>query len=462
MSSPQADAPHARRWSVVGTALIAALIGVVAAVGASLYVLAERSRVVIDAGDGGSGFDITGTCAEHGCTYLLLGSDSRAGLSAEEIERFGDDADIGGENRSDTIILVHVRPLDRTATFLSFPRDLWVDIPGHGTDKINAAFEGGIEGGGAQRVARTVTELTGLAIDHVLYVDLAGFQAVVEAIGGVDLCLPEPMVDPLTALDVPAGCQTLDGATALAYVRTRSQACDRIPDFARIARQQQFLRAVLSEVLAPSRVLQLPSLVESVLSNLVTDAGLNPAELVYLAGQLDGVGSRNADFRVVPTYPAWEGGLSIVRTIEPDASKLFERLATGRSLGDLGRTQVGAAPSPAVIRAQAYTLGVADDPGAAQAVLGRLRDSGFAVQEDALTSWGALERDLPATAAAILFRPGSDEGELMARVVRRFLGVGIVVAASSGSLPPGVDVAVVVGPRAQLDSSVGDLDCAIG
>lgn len=462
MATQHAAAPRARRWAVVGTAVLAAVIGVVASVGTALYVIADRSRVVIDAGGGGDAFDITGTCAEHACTYLLLGSDSREGLSEEELERFGDDAAIGGDNRSDTIILVHVRPLERTATFLSFPRDLWVDIPGRGSDKINAAFEGGIDGGGAQRVARTVTALTGLPVDHVLYVDLAGFQAVVDAIGGVDLCLPEPMVDPLTALDVPAGCQTLDGTTALAYVRTRSQACDRIPDFARIARQQQFLRAVLTEVLAPSRVLQLPSLVESVLGNLVTDAGLNPAELVYLAGQLEGVGSRNADFRVVPTYPAWEGDLSVVKTIEPDASRLFQRMREGRPLGDLGRTQLGAAPSPAVIRAQAYTLGVADDPAAAQAVLGRLRDSGFAVQEDALTSWGALERDIPATAAAILFRPGSEEGELMARVVRRFLGVGLVVAAPPGSMPPGVDVAVIVGPRAQLDSSVGDLDCAIG
>ncbi|MFM8998648.1 MAG: LCP family protein [Actinomycetota bacterium] len=329
------------------TALVATFVSVGSAVGLGLYALAESSRTTIpDAAGSGEGFDITGTCAAESCTYLLLGSDSREGLSAEDQERFGDDLAIGGDTRSDTIILVRTEPDAKRATFLSFPRDLWVEIPGHGEDRINAAFEGGLEGGGAQLVAATVTALTGIPVDHVLYVSLAGFQHVVDALGGVELCLPEPMVDPLTKLDLPAGCQTLDGAASLAYVRTRHQPCDRIPDFARIARQQQFLRAVVAKMLEPAEVLKLPTLVPDVLGNLVVNDGLNPAELAYLASRLQGVGAGNVDFRVVPTYPAWEGDRAVVKTTEPEASKLFAKLRRGKPLGDLGRLSEFTAPSP--------------------------------------------------------------------------------------------------------------------
>ncbi len=167
-----------------------------------------------------------GPCVDDVCNYLILGSDSRAGLTADEQNQFGTDEDIGGSNRSDVIMLVHTDPRLQKAIVLSFPRDLWVDIPGRGFDKINAAFSGGLEGGGAQLVAKTVEELSGLKINHVLYVDLAGFQGIVEALGGVTMCIPTAMTDPLTGLDVQAGCQTLDGYQALAYVRTRHQPCD--------------------------------------------------------------------------------------------------------------------------------------------------------------------------------------------------------------------------------------------
>ena len=172
-------------------------------------------------------------------------------------------------------MLVHTDPRLQKAIVLSFPRDLWVDIPGRGIDKINSAFAGGLEGGGAQLVAKTVEELSGLKINHLLYVDLAGFQGIVDALGGVTMCIPTAMTDPLTGLDVQAGCQTLDGFQALAYVRTRHQPCDLIPDFARISRQQQFLRAVLNRLLSPSEIAKAPSLIRPVARNLVTTKGFD-------------------------------------------------------------------------------------------------------------------------------------------------------------------------------------------
>ena len=285
--------PHVRRVFLAGTATASAFITVVAAIVMGTYFWASASIPTIPqlppSATGSTGPpDIAGRCDERACNYLLLGSDSRKGLTPEELIAFGTNAHIGGENRSDTIILVHTRPDRKEVVFVSFPRDLWVDIPGMGEGKINSAFEGGVNGGGPQRVARTIRSISGMQIHHVLYVNLLGFQRVVDALGGVDMCVPYPMNDPLTLLDIPAGCQHFDGRTALAYVRTRHQPCDTVPDFARISRQQQFLRAVIAKVLQPGELLRLQDLIPQLLGNLVVDEGLNPAELVYLAGLLQG------------------------------------------------------------------------------------------------------------------------------------------------------------------------------
>ena len=338
---PSGAHPHVRRVFLAATATVSAFVVVVAAIvmGGYFWANASISRIP-DQPPSASGStgpqDIAGKCDERACNYLLLGSDSRKGLTPEELIAFGTDAHIGGENRSDTIILVHTRPDRKEVVFLSFPRDLWVDIPGMGEGKINSAFEGGVNGGGAQRVARTVRSISGMQIHHVLYVNLLGFQRVVDALGGVDMCVPYPMKDELTLLDIPAGCQHFDGRTALAYVRTRHQPCDTVPDFARISRQQQFLRAVIAKVLQPGELLKLQDLIPQLLGNLVVDQGLNPAELVYLAGLLQNVGTENADFRALPTVP--EGiydsngtYVSIVRAIQPEADELMRQDPRGQA-----------------------------------------------------------------------------------------------------------------------------------
>jgi LCP family protein required for cell wall assembly len=436
--------PRARRTFLAVSATVAALVTVASAVGLAAYGWTNAQRRTIpdqrpDA-SGSSVQDILGRCAERACNYLLLGSDSRAGLTPQEQAAFGTDEDIGGENRSDTIILVHTRPDRKEAVFLSFPRDLWVDIPGVGTGKINSAFEGGVEGGGAQRVARTVRTLTGMQIHHVLYVDLAGFQGLVDALGGVDLCVPYAMQDPLTGLDLGAGCQRLDGATALAYVRTRHQPCDTVPDFARISRQQQFLRAVISELLSPGRLAQLPSLVPELLDNLVVDEGLNVADLVYLAGRLEGVGTDSADFRSVPSTPAgiYDAAgtyLSVVEAVEPDATQLFQRLRGGRPLGDLGLELPGVAPSPANIVAAVYDRG---GGSAAADVLDVLTEGGFNTSPGLA---GGAGIDPPVRGSIILYRDGQ---EARARVVGSYFPNMEQVPAPAGALPSGEDVAVVV------------------
>jgi LCP family protein required for cell wall assembly len=249
-------APASRRLIRVVIAVSASLSLVFGVVGAASAVRWVQLRDVgVDPGPftqavpSGSPASPTSRCSEHACNYLLLGSDSRAGLPIDEQHQFGTNKDIGGTIRADTIMLVHTDPALQKAIVLSFPRDLWVDIPGHGWNKINAAFEGGLQGGGPQLMANTIANLTGLTVDHYLYVDLAGFQHVVDTLGGVELCIPQYEVntpgwlmqhtggggetkiyygevghvaDPNTGLDVVPGCHHLGGYQALAYRATRS------------------------------------------------------------------------------------------------------------------------------------------------------------------------------------------------------------------------------------------------
>ena len=461
-AKPSATHPHVRRVFLAATATVSAFVVVVAAIvmGGYFWANASISRIP-DQSPSASGStgpqDIAGKCDERACNYLLLGSDSRKGLTPEELIAFGTDAHIGGENRSDTIILVHTRPDRKEVVFLSFPRDLWVDIPGMGEGKINSAFEGGVNGGGAQRVARTVRSISGMQIHHVLYVNLLGFQRVVDALGGVDMCVPYPMKDELTLLDIPAGCQHFDGRTALAYVRTRHQPCDTVPDFARISRQQQFLRAVIAKVLQPGELLKLQDLIPELLGNLVVDQGLNPAELVYLAGLLQNVGTENADFRALPTVP--EGiydsngtYVSIVRAIQPEADELMRRIREGKPLGDLGQELSQTPPSPANI-----VVSVVDRDGSEVAtnVFDILTEGGF------ITSPGIVDLTQiqpPTKGAMILYRPDAEDE---AKVVGTYFGNLTLVPAPAGTLPKGQDVAVVVSGRYQIPppNTAEPVDC---
>ena len=175
------------RITVALMATLSLLIGIGSAYGFIAYKQAGDSGETIPPPDPSAPTEVAealGPCVDDVCNYLILGSDSRAGLTEEELDDFGTDQQIGGENRADTIMLVHTDPALEKAIILSFPRDLWVEIPGRGEDKINAAFEGGIDGGGSHLVAATVNKLTGLRINHTLYVDLAGFQGVIETSTG--------------------------------------------------------------------------------------------------------------------------------------------------------------------------------------------------------------------------------------------------------------------------------------
>jgi LCP family protein required for cell wall assembly len=456
--TPQRRPAVIRRVFLAFAATVSALVMVAASITFATYLWAREQIDTFEIHppeDPDAPPEIAGRCARRSCNYLLLGSDSRASLTREEQIFFGEDEYLGGEHRSDTIILVHTEPDRREAVFLSFPRDLWVQIPGVGMGRINSAFEGGIRGGGPQKVARVVKELTGMQIHHVLYVDLGGFQSLVDALGGVDMCVPYPMYDEPAFLDIPAGCQHFDGRTALAYVRSRDQACDVVPDFARISRQQQFLRAVISRLLEPGQILRLPTLVPELLDNVVVDPGLrNPAELVFLAGELQGVTTDAAQFRAVPSVP--DGVyvdtryLSIVRMVQPDADELFRRIREGRPLEELGSQLPSTPPSPANIVVGVYTRGAP----AATNVLDVLTDGGFNTSPGIVGASTGVQTG----GSVILYREGE---EAKARVVRSYLRNLDVVAAPPDAFSEGEDVAVVLRPRYELPppQTGGPVEC---
>lgn len=422
-----------------------------------------------------------GPCADEACNYLVLGSDSRAGLSADE---YGTNADIGGTSRADTIMLVHTDPRLRKAIVLSFPRDLWVEIPGKGQDRINTAFEGGLDHGGPQLTAQTVADLTGLRIHHYLYVDLNGFRHIVDTLGGVDMCIPAYNVntpgwlpatapdgeqiqvyvgdvghiaDPNAGLNIEPGCQRLDGKQALAYVRARHLPCDHIPDFARIGRQQQFLRAVINQMLQPSMVVRAPSYVEPILRGLRRDEGFLPSELVYLVGQLRGLDTGAVDFRVVPSVAAWEGEKSVLKMV-PAARKIFAAIRDGRPIGGIGTRLQNTPPSEANT-----TVAVIDarSGGKAVRVQQTLGDAGFDISPGIL---GPEEQPDDVQGAAILFRPG---GDAYARVVGAYFpslpliesdalrGAHVAIVVPASSVPPPPDQGGTDGSKTECPASPG-------
>lgn len=192
---------------------------------------------------------------EQPLTFLILGVDRRG----EEVPR------------SDAIIIVNIHPVERRATLISVPRDLYVDIAGHGVMRVNQTFVQG----GAQLTRQTVTAVLGLPIDYVVKLEFEGFERIIDTLGGVEIELAQPLYDPyypddadgFKPLRIPAGRQRLNGEQALGYARSRLT--DPEADFGRIKRQQQLLLAMRDQFLTTDILPRLPALIQQ-LSNAVT------------------------------------------------------------------------------------------------------------------------------------------------------------------------------------------------
>ena len=233
--------PKPRRKRHWGRIILACLlVFVVAAVGTAVWIDTSLHRILAFA-------DYPDRPAEgKGTTWLLVGSDSRQGLTLDQQAELATGGDIGN-GRTDTILLVHLPGLGSSTptTMVSIPRDSYVPIPGYGNDKINAAFALG----GAPLLVQTVEQATGMRLDHYAEIGFDGFAVLVDAVGGVTMCPTEPISDPLAGIDLPAGCQKLDGRNALGFVRTR--ATPRA-DLDRMIHQREFMSALLRRAASPA------------------------------------------------------------------------------------------------------------------------------------------------------------------------------------------------------------------
>jgi LCP family protein required for cell wall assembly len=255
---------------------------------------------------------------------LIVGSDSRADLSPEE--RIALTTGRAGGERADTIMVMSVS--GGRVGLLAIPRDLVVTRCDGTSGRVNAAL--GIGGPGC--LARTVTDLTGLPIRHVVLVTFGGFRDVVDAVGGVRLCLEAPIRDRKAGIDLPAGCEVLDGADALGYVRTRAGD----GDLARITRQQQFLAALARELLDPTllvRPWRVARIAEGIGAAVTVDRGLGPLAGMRVAVGVALLATGRAVTHTVPATPATTAaGASVLRIRADEADALFRSFRDGSAL----------------------------------------------------------------------------------------------------------------------------------
>lgn len=233
-----------RRWPwVVG---LVALLAVALVVGSLTWVSRSLQRTNALA-------DYRGRpAATPGEDYLVVGSDSRQGLTKAQQNQLGTGHTAG--RRTDTIMLVHVAEQGGGVTLVSLPRDSYVTIPAHGDvpatrNKINASFSFG----GPPLLVRTVEQATGIRIDHYAEVGFGGFVGMVDAAGGVDVCLDKAMKDAKAHINLPAGCQNLEGKNALGFVRARYS--DPLGDLGRVKRQRAFLSSLVHKATSPAVLL---------------------------------------------------------------------------------------------------------------------------------------------------------------------------------------------------------------
>jgi LCP family protein required for cell wall assembly len=227
-----------RRWGLVVVLVVVAWLAFM--VGTPLHAWSKVTKVdTAPAGDR--------PADSSGSNYLLVGSDSREGLTAEQKKDLATGSAQG--RRTDSIILVHVPDGGGKPSMISLPRDSYVPIPGKGSNKINAAFAFG----GPKLLVQTVEQVTDLRIDGYVEIGFAGFASVVDSLGGVDICVKFPMNDKKAGINLKKGCQTLDGKNALGYVRARYS--DPRGDIGRADRQRQFLAAIMKKAATPSTVL---------------------------------------------------------------------------------------------------------------------------------------------------------------------------------------------------------------
>jgi LCP family protein required for cell wall assembly len=352
-------------------------------------------------------------------TFVIVGSDTRAGL--DDLDNFGS---AGGE-RSDVVMLVRLDPSTGDAQMLSVPRDLRVEIPGHGTDKINAAYAYG----GPSLLVETLKSNLGVEVNNYVEIDFVGFRSLVDELGGIEVSFPDAARDAKSGLNVPAGTEILDGDQALAYARSRSYQEQQngswvsvdANDIGRTQRQQEVIRAIVSRMKRPSSIAEAGAIASAMAQHMTIDtelAGESVAAMVWdfkgiLAGSIDGV--------TLPTYSESIGGVSFQIMEQPEADAVLANFRAGLPFAN----------QPLQIE----VLNGNGQAGSAGDMSSRLESLGFRV-----ASIGNAETNSMAVTTVIV-PAGSDDGATIVEA----LGFGEV---QHGAVDNGYDAVVIVGSDA--------------
>lgn len=377
-----------RRWTRVVAALVSvAVIAVTALLSLGVLVAGKLSSNMtsINLADmlQGRPEKAAGNGPYEPLSILLMGSDTRVdqGSGFGAVENYG-------PPRSDTAILLHISADRKHALAVSLPRDSWVALPectsqdGSTTHpategKLNSAFERG----GPACTVKTVEALTGVYVDHFAVVDFKGFQQVIDAMGGVEVCLPTAVNDPKSHLELPAGVSVVTGKQALAFVRARKTIGDG-SDIGRISRQQQFLSSAIRKATSLgvlANPVTLYSMLDAASSAVTVDSGLSGVDqMKNLALSVQGLSPKNIVFTTVPFADRGDGE-NVVWTA--GARPLWESMRHDTSwppAATPGRDGKALVTIPGDVRVHVYNAsGVS---GAAKTFAARLTDDGFAVK----------------------------------------------------------------------------------
>jgi LCP family protein required for cell wall assembly len=267
---------------------------------------------------------VAGLGSARGMNILVVGSDSRDGLTDAEATELSTGRVAG--KRADTIFVLSTRA--GSSAILSFPRDLFVTRCDGSQGRINAAFA---MAGGPGCLVETVAQTSGITITSYLEVNFLSFVNIVDAVGGVEVCSDEPIRDASAAIDLPAGCSRLDGATALGFVRVRK--ID--DDLGRIGRQQYFIQQLAREVASPSTVLNVPRLWSTAGAAggaLIADEEFGSLDLARLGLAARGMASGGTPTYVVPATPQTIGGAAVLVPAEAEAEALYASFRDGSVL----------------------------------------------------------------------------------------------------------------------------------
>ncbi|HEV7685202.1 MAG TPA: LCP family protein [Acidimicrobiia bacterium] len=375
---------------------------------------------------------------------LLLGSDSRAFVDDTADEKsFGDTKAVGGQ-RADVIIIARVEPKTRRGVLVSIPRDTLVHLPKYkGLVLINQSFEDGPQG-----VINAIKSNFGVPINHYAEIGFDGFRKMVDAIGGVRMYVPAPSRDHPgdpknrgTGLDIKnAGCQTFNGTTALAWVRSRyfqyyeagKWHSDPTSDLGRISRQQDFIRRLMAQAVEKGALnpIRASHLADAAMANLTVDSTFNVKDALRLVQAFRPVGAAGIEMVSLPTKP-----VGVHLAVAPEAQPILARLR-GEVPRPAGGEASATAKAPKVTPAdvKVRVLNGTGTAGAAGDTAGELGRAGFspAGSGDAVT-FGYAKTEIRYAPAA----------QAKAAFLARYLnGVGKLVADAGVK---GTDLVLIVG-----------------